>query len=941
MNKLKNKLFFDLTLITVVYVIILLLLNHFKLEIGNGDSSDFLSQHLKFFEYLRNNFWYTHDLFPQFNQSFGLGQSFVGMYYYGMYNPLLLISYIIPLINPFSYFLLMYYILIISAFFAMRLLLNRLNYDELIVRIVSIITSFAGTMLHHFAEHLMFMYYIPIMILSLYALHLLVEEHKKYLYIICVGLIFYTNYFFAPLVSILQFSYFIFISYKSNKLNIKLLMDFFIAYLIGVVIGMVILLPTALFTLHGARSSESFVLNTYLKSPIEFIGDVVIRGYNGGLGIVATIVILGSIIKFKQQKYIIFILMALMFAIVVPINVFLNVFLYDNNKILIYFSPFFFLSFAEILRLYSRKGLLLLSSIAVVITLYLYVYVANHEAQFNLRFYQMYAIAISFIGMLFIVSAKKFNKKVVIGLIIFLFAIFFEFVTFYSTDYAIQYETLNGDVKKLEIGDMNSMYRTNEEAYNSLTTLADKSPTFYASLQNSNALNLVSEKYFAFTESSTPRASYVTNFANAYYQSLLAINKDHEGNTYDLKVNPIAYGVNKDDISNMKTLDKLDPKERVLAVNQNLFVEDDDYDANYQNDFQMEYSHIAANPFTVTSASEGYLDMSQIVTKPGIYTLAFDENYYGDTKINTKIAQKYRLGNQSGYAIYVPKTDDKAHEESTMSYNVTKEDMDYVKQMKYSVDAPMGSNAAIEYSNFRVYYQSPENFNENKQDVIVPTNFKTNLNHGYEFDLNMDKSGYIATSIPNDNGFKITIDGKEVNCETVNKYFLGAKIPSGKHHVVISYEIPGFKIGLLLTIIGIITLMMLMINELTIFNNPLIRFGVVGIINTLNYYICFRIMLLCFPFLIAHIIAFIYSALVSYVLSSIFTFKTKMSFKSLVKFPLTYLPNLILSTIGALILVKTGIFSEKYASLLMMIMAIPITYLIAKIIFSSKKKDQD
>lgn len=936
MSKLKNKLVYDLALITIVYVVIILLLNHFGFAIGNGDSSDFLSQHLKFFEYLRNNFWYSHDLFPQFNQSFGLGQSFVTMYYYGMYNPLLMLSYIIPLINPFSYFLLMYYILIISAFFAMRLLLNRLNYDELIVRTVSIMAAFTGTMLHHFAEHLMFMYYVPVMILSLYAIHLLVEENKKYLYIICVALIFFTNYFFAPLVSILQFSYFILIAKKANKLNIKLIGSYFLAYLIGVLIGMIILLPTALFAFHGARSSESFVMNTYFKNPSEFIGDIIIRGYNGGLGIIATIVLLGSIFKFKQQKYAGFIIMAMVFAVVVPINVFLNVFLYDNNKILIYFSPFFFLSFAEVLRIYSRKGLLKLSAVAILITLFLYVNVANHEAQFNLRYYQMLAIIISFIGMLFIVSSPKFVNRTVIGLTIFLFAIFFEFVTFYPVDYASQYETLNGDVQKLDIGDMNSMYRTNEEAYNSLTSLADKSPTLYASLQNNNALNLVSEKYFAFTESSTPRASYVTNFDNAYYQSFLGINKDSLGNTYNLKVNPIVYGVNKDNISNMKTLDDLDAKDRVLAINQNLFVDDDSYDAEYNNQFAIDYAHIAANELTFASPQEGYLDMSQIITKPGIYTLAFDETYYGDPQANSKIAQKYRIGNQSGYAIYVPKTDDSNQEESTMSFNVTADDMNYIKQIKYSVEAPMVANGAIEYSNFRVYYQSADNFNANKQEVIVPENFETNFNHGYEFDLTMDQEGYIATSLPNDPGFKVLVDGKEVASETVNKYFLGAKIPKGKHHVVIDYEIPGFKLGLIFTIIGIIALTMIMIKEIAFFNHSAIRFITVGAINTLNYYSLFRILLLQLPFLPAHIVAFIYAAVVSYVLSSIFTFKREMSWQTLIKFPLTFLPNLILSSVGSVILVKLGICSDKYATLIMMILAIPITYLVAKIIFRHK-----
>lgn len=119
--------------------------------------------------------------------------------------------------------------------------------------------------------------------------------------------------------------------------------------------------------------------------------------------------------------------------------------------------------------------------------------------------------------------------------------------------------------------------------------------------------------------------------------------------------------------------------------------------------------------------------------------------------------------------------------------------------------------------------------------------------------------------------------------------------------------------------------------------NQFIRFVIVGVINTLVYYILYRLFLLSHVFLLAHVTAFLISALGSYFLTTYFTFQTKASWSTFIRFPITFLPNLVASTIGTQLLVSTGIINEKYASLFMMIIIIPVTFIINKLIF--KKGD--
>lgn len=143
-----------------------------------------------------------------------------------------------------------------------------------------------------------------------------------------------------------------------------------------------------------------------------------------------------------------------------------------------------------------------------------------------------------------------------------------------------------------------------------------------------------------------------------------------------------------------------------------------------------------------------------------------------------------------------------------------------------------------------------------------------------------------------------------------------------------------FRLGLFVIIVNVIVVLWRRMSKVS---KQFLRFVIVGIINTVIYYICYRLFLNEVEYIYAHIGAFLFSAFCSYFLTTFFTFKTKPSISTFIRFPLTFLPNFVLSTFGTEILISNGIIDEKYASLFMMLVIIPLTFIINKIIFRGKK----
>lgn len=121
-------------------------------------------------------------------------------------------------------------------------------------------------------------------------------------------------------------------------------------------------------------------------------------------------------------------------------------------------------------------------------------------------------------------------------------------------------------------------------------------------------------------------------------------------------------------------------------------------------------------------------------------------------------------------------------------------------------------------------------------------------------------------------------------------------------------------------------------------SGEVIRFIIVGVMNTANYYFLYLIFLhlLSLPYLIAHILAFLISMVGSFFLNSYFTYRTKPTWKKFMQFPLTYVVNITVTTTSIWLLVDVLGLNENISPLLASLIAIPFTFIISKKILKQK-----
>ena len=134
MNKLKNffkKRYKDiiiLLLLVITYFVLYLLLTK------NGtyyfaSSKDFDVQHYLLPEYLRKIFISNHDLVPSFSFNLASGTNIFNLAYYGLFNPIFLLSFLFYKIRMLDYVIVMMRIIVLLSTFLIYFYLRKNEYS--------------------------------------------------------------------------------------------------------------------------------------------------------------------------------------------------------------------------------------------------------------------------------------------------------------------------------------------------------------------------------------------------------------------------------------------------------------------------------------------------------------------------------------------------------------------------------------------------------------------------------------------------------------------------------------------------------------------------------------------------------------------------------------------------------------------------------------------
>lgn len=546
----------------IAFLIVIFFL--FDATLGKMES-DFLSQHTKFIDYFRRNYWASGDLFPQLSMNYGLGQSFAIFFYHGLYNPFIMLSYVLPPVNPIYILELSYLIIIGLNTFAMSKLLDINKITGNLNSAIAILSSASGVFIFQMSTHPMFIYYLPIMVFSLICLHKMATANRKVGYIICVGLIFYTNFTFAPIISIIQFFYYLGLIAEQKQFSLNKLLTFAISYLIGVGLGMMVLLPQALLIISSNSRTRSISIDHQLFLPFsKVVESIATNPYISGLFVVGFTALLGTLIFLRKPRFYILVIPLIILLVIQPFNIALNMFSYVHLKVYIFYLPVLWLLFGLVYKRTSSVQFvsLMLISLGLIIV--------GDET------YQNPIVMVIAIGLVFVLyyTLRVKNKFCLLLLLTGLAA------TSYLTHAKI---VPRSELANYTIGDQvgvptNSRDLNSEK--NNLDTIYSFTPNVYTSIENGYYVDAVRNQYESAKSSYERDTKYYT-FDNIYYQNFFGIK------TPLIESNPIIYGVGDQDVYQTSEYQRLPKEQRILAVNDALFT-DGGTQTDYQTDFTIE-----------------------------------------------------------------------------------------------------------------------------------------------------------------------------------------------------------------------------------------------------------------------------------------------------------------------------------------------------------------
>ncbi|HDY4577026.1 flippase GtxA [Staphylococcus aureus] len=120
--------------------------------------------------------------------------------------------------------------------------------------------------------------------------------------------------------------------------------------------------------------------------------------------------------------------------------------------------------------------------------------------------------------------------------------------------------------------------------------------------------------------------------------------------------------------------------------------------------------------------------------------------------------------------------------------------------------------------------------------------------------------------------------------------------------------------------------------KLTQTHAEILKFIIVGGINTLNYYVVYLLLLklLHIEYMISHITGFLVAFVISYYLNCYFVYRVKPTWRKFISFPITQIVNVSLQTVLLYVFVSWLNLPSEIAPFAGLVITIPITFVLSK-----------
>ena len=806
-----------------------------------GSTLDWAAQHYAIPDYFRKLFYETGDLFPNLALNIGAGENIYNLSYYGLFSPIILFSYLLPFVKMSTYIQATAIIgVLVSLFIFYKWMLKK--FESNTAFLLSLVFLFSTSFVFHSHRHIMFVNYMPFLLLSFMAVEDYFAGKKKYKLIIFPFLMIMTSYFFAVSGMVAVAVYGIYVYLKSvRKFKIK---DFakqavFFAYrlIIAIFMSGVLILPTMYCLLNGRESGNSHIDWTIFLPSIN-MKYIMYHNYSMGLSLFAVTAIICAIMaKDKHRRFLGIVIGAL---ITFPVFVYiLNGTLYTDAKVLIPFMPLCVIlvgqAFNDIIGgNFKYKWVLSITAAYTVIGLIFY---DTYEKVFNTVIIELIVILL-FLFLYYKKQAVQFVYIAITGVM----AVSWVYGNFEDTNLKIErYEKNEGDdiyeVAEIVAEDDELVRTCNlvnpKDTGNTIYNIDFYSANIYSSVHNKIYNNfyfneLYNENQFRNTAMTTQSQS-ILNMIYMSEKYLIVENDTKVPTGYELiysnetmslyeNENVLPFGYVSSEVMNFSDYEKFEYPYSLDAlfnysISENL--ESTQSAKSFESSIEKIEPFELKEDFYITKEDGRYrilsdasicqvVELSHSVQKDEILlvSMTVDNDLEGE-KFDAKVdvngirntlsnpSWKYYNGNTE-FQFVVTSNNRESFEKIKISLNSGNYAISDIKCWVMKI--PDTSKAV---DKFKV------NKEETKGDVICGT-------------INVTNDGYFNLSVPYSDGFEVLVDGEKVDYEMADNAFIGFEISAGEHDIRITFEAPLSRVGKYMSLAGIVLFVVTIIFDISL-----------------------------------------------------------------------------------------------------------------------------
>ena len=825
MKKFKINDYRNILLIVFLVLLYVVLSTHF-FEYLYGSCVDWDVQHYLIPDYFRKLFYKTGNLFPSFAFNLGNGQNIYNLSYYGFLSPIILLSYFVPNIKMIDYIQITSILnVIVSAILMYKWIFNKHN--SRLALICSLLFVTISPILFHSHRHIMFVSYMPFLILALKNTENYFENGKPFSLIICTFLIIMCNYFYsvsALFVIALYGFCIVFSNFRKN--DFKFLLVKYVKYLfvlfVGILLASLIIVPTFYVLLSGRAKSTVDINLLSLFVPNFSISDLFYNPYSCGMTVLLFTAIIYCIINGDKTKKMLstFLIIVFLFPI---FSFLLNGTMYVDNKVFIPFVPLLIMLVSYFLDELLLDRISKKNFFIIVILLLAFGVINLFDEMSILYFSELFLV------LFMMILNKKWKGFAFLSLSIIIIVSFCgglfgdelyskeDLNNMHAVDSTVLDEILKNDDEIHRVAYQNFVLHN----INRVVSLDYYLSSIYSSVSNVDYMKY----YYDYSGAEISQRSYakISSSRNIFYNL-------KNSNKYLISSNdnvPVGYSRVSDDDNlyvNNDVLPIIYGSSNVIPrrlAEKTIFPFYMFYDLNsvivdYENN--EEY-----NETNVIKEFMGKIDIDDIKSGQNVLIENNDDKIIIDVKENaTIVANVSGLNKNDIFMLSFDLENNNLCENGDLKIEIngiknvlTCKDWKYHnrnKNFKYVIS----SNNTIDKLNIKIskgryVISNIKKYYVNYSDII---GYKNNVSN-FVFDtentigdtitgkISLKDDGYIATTIPYDSGFSIFLNGNKVGYEKINNGFIGVKVKKGTYDVKIKYKSPYLDTGLLLSSFGI------------------------------------------------------------------------------------------------------------------------------------------